>query len=246
LEHLRRTKAAVAIPVVASLNGMTAESWLTFAQAIEQAGADALELNIYEMVADPNQGAMAIEAQIRDIVVELKKRLTIPIAVKLSPFFTAFANVAQALDQAGADGLVLFNRFFEPDFDIDAMTTLPRLELSTSAELALRLQWTALLHGRIRASIAVSGGVVSPSDGIKALLAGADAVQLVSAILRHGPAYFTVMRDGLTRWMASNHIATLSQVRGRLSAARGTRPAFFERGQYIRTLHSGPWRGPSR
>lgn len=240
LEHLRRAKAAVKIPVIASLNGMTAESWLTFARNIEQAGADALELNIYQVVTDPDQGGMAIEAQIRDIVIDLKRSLTIPIAVKLAPFFTAFAHVAHALDQAGADGLVLFNRFFEPDFDIHAMATVPRLELSTNAELALRLQWTALLHGRIRASIAVTGGVVSPSDGIKALLAGADAVQMVSAILRHGPAYFIVMREGLAQWMASKQIATLADVRGRLSVAKGTDPAFFERGQYIRTLHSGP------
>lgn len=240
LELLRRTKTAVTIPVIASLNGMTSESWLTFARTIEEAGADALELNIYEVVTDPNQGAMAIEAQIRDVVMELKRSLTIPIAVKLTPFFTAFAHVAHTLDQAGADGLVLFNRFFEPDFDIQAMTTVPRLELSTNAELALRLQWTALLHGRIRASIAVTGGVVSPSDGIKALLAGADAVQQVSAILHNGPAYFIVMREGLAQWMASKHIATLADVRGRLSVAHGTDPAFFERGQYIRTLHSEP------
>ena len=242
LEHVRRAKAAVAIPVIASLNGMTAESWLTFAQTIEQAGADALELNIYEVVADPSQGAMAIESQIRDIVAELKKRLTIPVAVKLSPYFTAFANIAQALDRAGADGLVLFNRFFEPDFDIQSMAVVPRLELSTSADLALRLQWTALLRGRIRASIGVTGGVVSPSDGVKALLAGADAVQMVSAILRHGPTYFTVMREGLVQWMAAKSVATLADVRGRLSVGRATRPAFFERGQYIRTLHSGPSR----
>ena len=238
LEHVRQTKAAVNIPVIASLNGMTAESWLTFARNVEQAGADALELNIYEVVTDPDQDAMAIEAEIRDIVIDLKRSLIIPIAVKLAPFFTAFAHVAHMLDRAGADGLVLFNRFFEPDFDIDAMATVPRVELSTNAELALRLQWTALLHGRIRASIAVTGGVVSPCDGIKALLAGADAVQMVSAILRHGPAYFIVMREGLAQWMASKQIAALADVRGRLSVAHGTDPAFFERGQYIRTLRS--------
>src|SRR5262245_39527485 len=193
LEHLRRVRKAVGVPVIASLNGMTAEMWLTFAERIEEAGADALELNMYEVATDPGHTGVAIERDLRNTVFELKRHLRIPIAVKVTPFFTAFADVAHQLDRAGADGLVLFNRFYQPDIDVETMTAVPRLELSTSAELLLRLRWVAVLHSRLRCSLAITGGVATPTDGIKAILAGADAVQLVSAILRHGPAYFTAM-----------------------------------------------------
>lgn len=238
LELVRKVKSAVAVPVIASLNGMTAESWLTFARAIEDAGADALELNMYEMVTDPGQSAAAIETQIRNIVLELKRALRIPLAVKLSPFFTAFGHFARQLDRAGADGLVLFNRFYEPDVDIRTLTVLPTLQLSTSSELLLRLQWAAVLYERIHASIAVTGGVATPTDGIKAILAGATAVQLVSAILRNGPAYIETMRDELTRWLATKSFASVAEARGRVSVARSANPAMFERAQYIRTLQS--------
>lgn len=238
LEHLRRVKDAVAIPVIASLNGMSAESWLTFARAIEQAGADALELNMYEVVSDDNQSALSIETQIRNVTADLKHELRIPVAVKLSPFFTAFGHVARQLDQAGADALVIFNRFYEPDIDIRSLTPVPRLELSTSAELLLRLQWTALLYGRIRASIAVTGGVATPTDGIKAVLAGADAVQMVSALLTHGAAYFRPMREALVNWMEWQKMDSLEQVRGRMSLQHAPNPEAFERAHYIRTLQS--------
>jgi dihydroorotate dehydrogenase (fumarate) len=242
LEHLRRVKAAVKVPVVASLNGTTAESWLKFALNIEQAGADALELNMYEIVADPNQPGMAIETEIRNVVVELKRALKIPIAVKLSPFFTAFGQFAHQLDKAGADGLVLFNRFYQPDIDVHALTVSPHLELSTSSELRLRLRWVALLHGRVRASLAITGGVAMPVDGVKAVLAGAHAVQMVSAILRHGPPYFMSMREGLARWMESKQFVTLDEVRGRVSPWKVAHPSAFERASYIRTLQS--WTDP--
>lgn len=238
VEHLRRLKAAVRIPVIASLNGTTAESWLKFARALAGAGADALELNMYEVVTDPEQSGSAIETRMRDVVAELKRHVTVPIAVKLSPFFTAFGHVARQLDNAGADGLVLFNRFYQPDIDVRQLTAAPRLELSTSAELLLRLRWTAILHGRIRASIAVTGGVETPIDGVKAVLAGADAVQMVSAILRHGPAYFVAMREGLARWMESKQFLSLADVRGRVSLWRSADPGTFERANYIRTLQS--------
>jgi dihydroorotate dehydrogenase (fumarate) len=238
LEHLRRVKAAVHIPVIASLNGMTAESWLKFAPSIEQAGADALELNMYAVVTDPDQSSGAIESQIRNVVVELKySGLQIPIAVKLSPFFTALGHVAHQLDQAGANGLVLFNRFYQPDIDINAMTAVPHLELSTSAELLLRLRWLAILHSRVRCSLAVTGGVATPTDGIKAVLAGAHAVQMVSAILRYGPAYFTAMREGLVRWMESKQLVSIDDVRGRVDGGTADR-SIVERANYIRTLQS--------
>lgn len=208
-EHVSRVKQAVGIPVIASLNGRTTEAWLRFATVIERAGASALELNIYEVVTDLNVPGMAIEHQLSDVVKELKRILKIPVAVKLSPFFAAFGNVAQQLDQAGADGLVMFNRSYQPDIDIKTMEAVPRVELSTSAELLLRLRWLAILHGRVRPSLAVSGGVATPNDGIKAILAGADAVQMVSALLRHGPAYVSVMRRELEQWMDWNNITRI-------------------------------------
>lgn len=227
------------IPVIGSLNGTTAESWLRFAKLIEQAGADAIELNIYEVITDADQAGLAVERSLKQIVGDLKQALNIPIAVKVSPFFTAFGNVARELDRAGADGLVLFNRFLQPDIDIRHMAVWPHLELSSSAELLLRLRWLAILRERVRCSLAATGGIATPTDGIKALLAGADVVQMVSAILRHGPAYFAVMRDELSRWMESLKLDRLDQVRGQLSLAKTAAPSAFERAQYIRTL--GQW-----
>jgi dihydroorotate dehydrogenase (fumarate) len=236
--HVSQAKAAVKIPVIGSLNGTAAESWLTFSRIIEQAGADALELNLYEVVTDLSVPSMAVEHQVVDIVKELKRTLNIPVAVKLSPFFAAFGNLAHQLDLAGADGLVMFNRFYQPDIDIKTMRPSPQVALSTSAELLLRLRWLAILHGRVRPSLAVTGGVATPNDGIKALLAGADAVQLVSALLRHGPAYVCAMRLGLEQWMEWNKMPSLDDVRGRVSLKQTKDPAAFERANYIRALQS--------
>jgi dihydroorotate dehydrogenase (fumarate) len=236
LEHLRRVKEAVKIPVVGSLNGTTAETWLNFARRIEQAGADALELNMYDVVTDPDQTALSVETTLRQIVQDLKHELKIPVSVKLSPYFTALANVARELERAGAGGLVLFNRFLQPDIDLQHLAVWPRLELSTSGELLVRLRWLAILRRQLRCSLAATGGVTSPNDGIKALLAGADVVQMVSAILRHGPSYFGLMRDELRRWMESLEFARIDDIRGRVSMAETEAPAAFERAQYIRTL----------
>jgi dihydroorotate dehydrogenase (fumarate) len=241
-EHLGRVKRALHVPVIGSLNGTTAESWLTYARVIEQAGADALELNLYEVVTDLNESGAAVEHQLTHVVAELKQYIKIPIAVKVSPFFAAFGNVARQLDRAGADALVLFNRFYQPDIDTTTMTAVPRAELSTSEELLLRLRWTAILHGRLRPSLVITGGVATPNEGIKAVLAGADAVQMVSAILRHGPAYFRVMREGLERWMEQHELQRLDDVRGRVSLKHAVDPAAFERANYIRTLQSWPRR----
>jgi dihydroorotate dehydrogenase (fumarate) len=236
LEHIGRVKAAVKIPVIASLNGTTAEAWLKFAKLVEQAGADALELNIYEVITDLDRSAAAVEHGLKQIVKDLAPELVIPLAVKLSPFFTAFANVARDLDAAGARGLVLFNRFLQPDIDLRHMAVWPRLELSSSDELLLRLRWLAILHGHVTCSLAATGGIATPNDGIKAILAGADTVQMVSAILRHGPSYFTLMRDELRRWMESCEFAAVTDIRGRLSLAKTEAPSAFERAQYIRTI----------
>jgi dihydroorotate dehydrogenase (fumarate) len=237
-EHVYRIKQAVRIPVIGSLNGTSAEAWLKFAQVIEQAGADALELNLYEVVTNLSIPAAAVEGQMVDVVKDVRRLLRIPIAIKLSPFFTSFGNVARRLDAAGANGLVLFNRFYQPDIDIKTMEIATHVELSTSAELRLRLRWLAILQGRVSASLAVTGGVVTPEDGIKAILAGADAIQLVSGLLRHGPMHVQQMITGLERWMAWHKLDSLGDARGRVSLERSPDPGAFERAHYIRTLHS--------
>ena len=239
-EHIQRLKKAVAIPVIGSLNGRTKESWLNFATKIEQAGADALELNMYEVVTDLSVPSIHIETRLIKVVEELKGMLKIPLAVKLSPFFTAMGNMARRLDEAGADGLVLFNRFYQPDIDIRTLKPSPRAALSTSADLLLPLRWIAILHGRVRPSLALSGGVATPSDAIKALLAGADVVQMVSALLRHGPAYMATMRRGLEYWLEQREASSLDEIRGTVSLETRRAPGAFERAQYIRAVHSLP------
>jgi dihydroorotate dehydrogenase (fumarate) len=236
--HVSRVKAAVKIPVIASMNGTSSESWLRFAAVLENAGADALELNLYEVVTDLTTPAVAVEYQLAGIVSDVKRIVKIPVSVKLSPYFTAFGNMARQLDEAGADGLVIFNRFYQPDIDVTAGTVVSRADLSTNAELLLRLRWIAILHGRVRPSLALTGGVETPADGIKAVLAGADVVQLVSALLRHGPDYLTAMRRGLERWLDWKKANSLAEVRGRLSLKTTGDPSAFERAHYIKALHS--------
>ena len=236
--HVAKVKQAVRIPVIASLNGHSGESWLRFARVIEQAGADALEFNFYEVATELTVPSAAIEDNVVNAVKNLTRAIAIPVAVKLTPFYTAFGHLAGALDRAGASGLVLFNRFYQSNVDTRTMTLVPQVELSTSAELALRLHWLALLHGRVRPSLAASGGVATPDDGIKALLAGADVVQLVSALLRHGPGHVAVMRQGLERWLEWQQLDSVRQMIGRASFQTSTSPASLERAHYIRTLQS--------
>jgi dihydroorotate dehydrogenase (fumarate) len=243
-EHIRRLKEAVQVPVIGSLNGTSQESWLKFARIIEQAGADALELNLYEVFTDTRLPGGAIEAQLAGIVREVKRIIKIPVAVKVTPFFTSFGNFARQLDTAGADAIVLFNRFYQNDLDIRTMKLAPHVELSTSHELLVRLHWVAILHGRVRPSLAVTGGVDTPDDGIKAILSGADAVQLVSTLLRHGTRYVQTMREGLEHWMEEHEAASLDEVRGVASFEHVTDPEALERANYIRTLQSWgeePW-----
>lgn len=239
LEHLKRLKDALSIPVIGSLNGTTAEAWLKFGRLIEQAGADAVELNTYEVVTEAEQTGLAVEGDLRQIVVDLKRELRIPIAVKLSPYFTALANVGRELERAGASALVMFNRFLQPDIDVRHLAVWPRLELSTSAELLIRLRWLAIMRNQVRCSLAASGGVATPNDAIKALLAGADVVQLVSAILRGGPSCFVSMQKDLRRWMETLEFARIDDFRGRVSMTKVEDRSAFERAQYIRTL--GSW-----
>jgi dihydroorotate dehydrogenase (fumarate) len=242
-EHLYRVTRAVKIPVIGSLNGHTRESWLTYAPMIEQAGAAALEVNWYEVHTDTRASGGYLEEELVEMVRDIKALVKIPLAVKLSPFFTAFANVASQVDEAGADALVLFNRFYQPEIDITTMQVTPRLQLSTSAELPLRLRWTAILCGRLNASLAITGGVATPHDGIRAVLAGADVVQMVSAVLNHGPSYVTAMRTSLEQWLDWHEMGSIAEARGRLSHRTTQDPAAYERANYIRTLHS--WGRPA-
>lgn len=237
LEHLRRVKQAVRIPVIASLNGTGRGTWMRHAVQLQQAGADALEVNFYAVVTDMSVPAEGVEGDIVRSVRDLKESLRIPVAVKLAPFFSAFANMAKRLDEAGADGLVIFNRFYQPDIDIDALTAGPSLELSRRSELLLRLRWLAILHGRVRASLAVTGGVEAWQDGVKAILAGAHAVQMVSALLRGGPQHLESMRAHLAGWMERHHVSSVDEMRGRVSLQTAVNPGNFERANYIRTLH---------
>ena len=238
LEHLRRMKAAVNMPVIASINGTTPRAWMTFAKDLQDAGADALELNMYELVTDLDLGGETVEYLQRQMVKDLKHELRIPVSVKVLPYFTSFAHVASGLEKAGADGLVLFNRFLQPDIDLDAMTVRRTFDLSTNAELPLRLRWLAILRGRIHCSLAATGGIETPADAVKALLCGADAVQMVSTLLRHGPAYVATMRAELDRWMAASDFGSVAAFRGRLSLSVADDASWFERASYIRVLQT--------
>jgi dihydroorotate dehydrogenase (fumarate) len=249
LNQVRRIKEAVAVPVIASLNGATPGGWTDYARLIEQAGADALELNVYFVATDPLETAHAVESRIVEIVSSVRHIVTIPVAVKLSPFFTALPGLANRLAAAGADGLILFNRFYQPDLDLDRLEAAPRLRLSDSSELLLRLRWLAILAGRVNASLAVSGGVHTSTDALKAVMAGADAVQVVSALLQHGPEYLRTIRDGMTTWLEEHEYDSLRQLQRSMSLERCPDPQAFERGNYVRILQSwrpaGLWPGGS-
>jgi dihydroorotate dehydrogenase (fumarate) len=241
LEHVLRIKQRTALPVIASLNGTTAEGWLQYARLLERAGADALELNFYFVATDLLEDATTIERRLVDIAAVLKESIGIPIAVKLSPFFTSLPNIARRLDQIGADGLVLFNRFYQPDIDPHTLDVSMEIGLSTSSELRLRLRWMAILFARVSASLALSGGVHTGEDAVKAVLAGADVVQVVSALIQAGPARLSEIRHDFVRWAAEHGYDRIDDMRGRVSLARATDPAAFERGSYMRMLQL--WHG---
>jgi dihydroorotate dehydrogenase (fumarate) len=238
LEVLRHAAAAVDIPIVASLNGTTDHGWVTYARQIEEAGADALELNIYLIPTDLNVRGHEIEHRYVTILKAVRQAVTIPVAVKLSPYFSSMGHMATRLVEAGANGLVLFNRFYEPDIDLVQLTLLPNLELSTAAEIRLPLLWIGVLSGRVQASLAASTGVETADEVIKYLLAGADVVMTTSALLRHGVGHMKVLVDGLKSWLAARELDTLDRVRGRLSQHNIADPAVFARANYIRVLQS--------
>jgi dihydroorotate dehydrogenase (fumarate) len=242
LELIRRVKAAVDVPVVASLNGTTEGGWLHYARLMEEAGADALELNVYAVATDPWESGEAIERRTLAMVRPVLEAVGVPVAVKLSPFYTSLACFARQLDHEGADGLVLFNRFYQPDLDVEALEVQRTLRLSDASELPLRLRWLAILSGRVKASLMATGGIHRALDVVKALTAGAHAVQMVSALLKHGPEHLRLVCDELARWMAEHGYDSVESLRGSLSLARCPDPAAYERANYIQILQS--WRAP--
>ena len=236
LEQVRRIKAAVKVPVIASLNGTTPAGWLDYAKLIEQAGADALELNVYYLATHPWETGEAVERRTLESVRTVKHAVKIPVAVKLSPFYSSLAHLAKQMDDLGADGLVLFNRFYQPDIDVEALEVVPSLKLSDSSELLLRLRWLAILSGHVKGSLAVSGGVHTPLDAIKAVMAGADAVQIVSALLVHGADHLKTLRDGVSAWMEEHEYASLEQMHASMSHQNSPNPQALERANYMRIL----------
>ena len=238
LEHIRRATEAVNIPVIASLNGSTPGGWLDYAASMEQAGADAIELNVYYVASDPNESGETIESRIVDMVSAVKKSVKVPVAVKLSPFYTSFAHFARRLDDVGVDGLVLFNRFFEPDIDIEELAIRPHLELSRSSELLLRLRWLAILSGQVNASLAVTGGVHTALDAVKAIMCGASAVQVVSALLRHGPRHLQSLRQEVAGWMEEHEYDSLRQMLGSMNLRCCPDPKMVERANYMHMLQT--------
>jgi dihydroorotate dehydrogenase (fumarate) len=238
LSLLEQAKASLSIPVVASLNGTTRGGWVRHAARLEQAGADALELNIYYVSSRPGRSGGEVEGAYLDVVREVRRAIGIPLAVKLSPYFSSLANLAGQLVEAGVNGLVLFNRFYQPDLDIEAMEVLPALELSSSAELRLPLRWIAILHRRWGISLAASTGVHTAPDVVKVLLAGADVAMMTSALLHNGPDHLRLVELRLRDWMDRHRYETIDQLRGQLSQRSVPDPATFERANYIKTLAS--------
>ncbi len=237
LEQIARIKMIVSVPVIASLNGTTEGGWLAYAGLIEQAGADGLELNIYDMGTNPAETGEQIEARALSVIRAVRDSVTIPLAVKLSPFYSSIANFVARVDEIGVDALILFNRFYQPDIDLENLEAI-RVNFSGPEELPLRLRWLALLHGKLRASLAATGGVHSATDAIKAVMAGADAVQMVSALLKRGPAYLEEVRSTMARWLEEHDYESLRQLRGSMSLARCPDPKAYERANYMRMLQS--------
>jgi dihydroorotate dehydrogenase (fumarate) len=236
LDLLRRAKQSVAVPVIGSLNGTTPGGWTRYAREIQDAGADALELNIYDIPTDPEMRAEELERNLIDLVREVRGRVSIPLAVKLGPFFTAPANLIKRLSEAGASAVVLFNRFFQPDLDIDHLSVDPHLRLSRSEDLLPRLHWAGILFGRVPIEVAISGGVHTARDILKCMMAGAQVAMTTSALLRHGLDHVSNMLLDLRRWMEEHEYGSIREMRGSLSLLRVPDPSAFERGNYLKVL----------
>jgi dihydroorotate dehydrogenase (fumarate) len=242
--HLQLVEDAVArlsIPVIASINGTTPGGWVRYARSMESAGAHAIELNVYDTVTDPATTAAEVEARLSELVAEVRRQVDVPLAVKLGPWFSALGNLVVALRDAGADGVVLFNRFYQPDIDLDALTVTPQLELSSSFELRLPLYWIGALRATAGSmSMAASTGVHGGMDALKLLLAGADVVMTTSALLRHGPEYLGTMRRELERWIDEREYDSVAQLRGSVSRDHVPDPGAYDRKNYYQVIHSWP------
>jgi dihydroorotate dehydrogenase (fumarate) len=236
LEHVRRAKEAVRLPVIASLNGVTTGGWMSYARKIQEAGADALELNMYFLSTDPEMRGDVVEDLYADLLVEIKQTVTIPMAVKLNPFFSSLPNMARRLVRAGARGLVLFNRFYQPDFDIEALDVVPRLVLSDSDELRLPLRWIAILYGRVEADLALTTGVHTTEDALKGLMAGSNVVMLASELIQNGIGRLKTITQEMEGWLTEHEYESVAQLRGSLSQKSVAAPAAFERAQYVKLV----------
>jgi len=246
LSLLERAAVAVGVPVIGSLNGVTPGGWTSYARAIQDAGAAAIELNIYYIPGDPHTTGREVEQRHVDILCRVKDAVTVPVAVKLSPYFSSAGEMALRLDEAGADGLVLFNRFLQPDIDPETLAVVPAVDLSSPAEARVPRTWISILCQRVRASLAATTGVEGPADVAKYLLAGADVVMTASSLIRHGPGHATVLLDGLADWMARKGYASVDDVRGLLAVPAGTDQAAYERAGYVRAMRDAngahrPW-----
>jgi len=240
LKHISAAKQAVKMPIIASLNGSSPGGWIEYAKLIEEAGADALELNIYYIPTDPNLSSTEVEGTYIEILKGVKAVVKIPVAVKLSPFFSSFANMAQRLDKAGANGLVLFNRFYQPDVNLETLEINPNILLSTPMAMRVPLRWIAILHGRIQASIAATSGVHRASDALKMLMAGADVTMLCSGLIRDGIKQIAHIERDMTDWLEEHEYESVDQLKGSLSQKNCEAPRAFERAQYMRAISSYP------
>jgi dihydroorotate dehydrogenase (fumarate) len=238
LEHVSRAKETVDIPIIGSLNGVSTGGWIKYARKIEQAGADALELNIYYIPTDPELSGVKVRQMYEDLVRDVKASINIPVAVKVGHYFSAFANVAQLLKTAGADGLVLFNRFYQPDFDLEQLEVVPALTLSSPYELLVRLHWVAILYGKVNVDLAVTGGVHSAKDVLKSMMAGANVAMMTSALYKHGIDHLTTVRTELLQWMEEHEYESIRQMQGSMSQRAVAEPAAFERANYMKVLSS--------
>jgi dihydroorotate dehydrogenase (fumarate) len=238
VDQVKKLKQAVNIPIIGSLNGVSTGGWIEYAQKIEAAGADGLELNLYYLPTDPTISSDQLESAYVKLVSDIRLKVTIPLAVKLSPSFTALPNIAQRLTEAGANGLVLFNRFYQPDFDLDELEVVPNLKLSKPAELRLPLRWIAILYGKIAVDFALTTGVHSHEDVLKAMMAGAKVAMMASALLKKGPAHATKVLKKLKAWMVENEYESIRQMQGSMSQGAVAEPAAFERANYIKVLSS--------
>lgn len=235
---VEQAREQLTIPIIASLNGTTPGGWVRYAKHLADAGAHAIELNLYDSVVDPSVSAADAERRYLELVEEVRAEISVPLAVKLGPWFTAFAHFARRLQDAGADGLVLFNRLYQPDIDLDTLEVVPRLSLSTSAEVRLPLHWIANLFGTVNCSLAASSGVHDGADVLKLLLAGADVVMTTSALLQHGPEHLRVMDRFVRDWMLERDYVSVAQLRGSVSRGNVPDPQVFERANYYQVLHS--------